>query len=53
VQDLHRSVKEILDILIFKCPNCQEKRSYDSMIKHLVECGGGGGRMSHARPSHS
>jgi hypothetical protein len=42
VVDLHRSVKEILDQLVFKCPNqCGNMRSYNEMLKHIKECSGG------------
>ena len=38
VNELHRSVKEVLDVLVFKCPKCGGKRSYSDMETHIQEC---------------
>jgi hypothetical protein len=46
VVEQHRVIKEVLDQLIFKCPQCSQKRSYNDMINHLKnDCGAEGGSL--------
>ena len=39
VTDMHRVVKEVLDMLVFQCPKCQKvKRNYNDIMRHCEEC---------------
>lgn len=39
--DMHRTVKEILEVLVFSCPICKDvKRTYNEINKHLMGCNG-------------
>ena len=43
--NMHRVVKEVFDQLIFSCPKCQQKRSYQDMLKHIQSCAGEGQQL--------
>jgi len=36
--DIHRRLKEFLQLLKFNCPGCSESMMYEMMIKHIVNC---------------
>jgi len=39
VIEMHRTVREVLDMLVFQCPKCLKvKRNYNEISKHLEEC---------------
>lgn len=39
--DLHRTVKEVLEKLVFSCPKCAEvKRTYNEIHTHMNNCAG-------------
>lgn len=38
---MHRTVKELLELLVFSCPLCKDvKRTYNEINKHLQSCNG-------------
>ena len=39
-------MKEIFEKLIFKCPSCNYRRNYESVMKHMQTCNKGGGGAS-------
>lgn len=36
--EMHRSVKEVLELLNFKCPGCNEKKRYTQFYEHVKQC---------------
>lgn len=39
VTDMHRVAREVLDMLVFKCPKCLKvRRNYNDIMKHCDEC---------------
>lgn len=41
VIDIHRTVKEVMEKLIFSCPKCLgNKRTYNEIIQHIQQCDG-------------
>jgi hypothetical protein len=37
-KELHRHVKEVLEILQFTCPGCKESYKYEQFFEHASEC---------------
>ena len=37
--EMHRSVKEILELVTFVCPGCNEKKRYQAFFDHVQSCG--------------
>jgi hypothetical protein len=41
LSDMHRVVKEVLDMLVFSCPRCMSvKRNFVEINKHIQTCDG-------------
>lgn len=36
--EMHRSVKEVLELINFQCPGCNEKKRYQQFFEHVRSC---------------
>ena len=36
--EMHRSVKEILEMMMIICPGCEKKMRYESAFEHISQC---------------
>lgn len=35
---MHRSVQEVLEVLMFNCPGCQKRVRYQAFFEHVATC---------------
>ena len=35
---MHRQVKEIFELLVYKCLGCNEKKPYKELLEHIKTC---------------
>ena len=36
--EMHRSVKEILELMMINCPGCGKKMRYEAAFEHISQC---------------